>query len=141
MMEPINTNSILSVTSKMNIVFVDGKCLICNGLVKFIARYDKKRKIHFCHLQNEKALQYIGKGLTAELSTVAFFREGVITTKSDAVIEVLDCMGYRFFKVFKFMPRILRDGLYTLVSKNRYRIGKELETCPLPSKEMASRFL
>ncbi len=125
----------------MNIIFLDGKCLICNGLVNTIYRIDRKKRVYFCHLQDDKALNYLQQDFVKNLSTVVFYRSGQISTKSDAVIEVMDCMGYGFFKVFKIIPKFIRDGLYSVVSKNRYRIGKELETCPLPSKEMASRFL
>lgn len=127
--------------SGMNILFIDGKCLICNGLVKTIYRIDRKKLIKFCHLQDEKVGNYLQQDFVKNLDTVVFYRQGQIFTKSDAVIEVMYLMGHGYFRLFKIIPRWIRDGLYNLVAKNRYRIGRELDSCPLPSADLAARFL
>lgn len=125
----------------MNIIFIDGKCLICNGLVKIIYRIDRKKKVKFCHLQDPKALDYLQQDFVKNLSTVVFYQNGEISTKSDAAIAVMVELGHCYFKVFKIIPRPLRNWLYEVVAENRYRLGKELETCPIPDKDLASRFL
>ncbi|WP_412472273.1 thiol-disulfide oxidoreductase DCC family protein [Halobacteriovorax sp. RT-2-5] len=125
----------------MNIIFIDGKCLICNRLVKFIYRIDHKKKVKFCNLQDPKALNYLQQDFVKNLSTVVFYQNGKLSTKSDAVIAVMDVLGHGYFNIFKIVPKVIRNWLYELVANNRYRIGEEMDTCPIPDSELAKRFL
>ncbi|MEH0860698.1 MULTISPECIES: thiol-disulfide oxidoreductase DCC family protein [Halobacteriovorax] len=125
----------------MNIVFLDGKCLICNGIIKFIYRIDRKKRIKFCHLQDEKALNYLEQDFVKNLSTVVFYQDGKISTKSDAAINIMVTLGHTYFKLFRFIPRFIRDGIYQFIAKNRYIIGEELDVCPIPEADLAERFL
>lgn len=125
----------------MNIVFLDGKCLICNGIIKYIYRLDRKKRIKFCHLQDQKALKYLEQDFVKSLSTVVFYQDGQISTKSDAAINVMVMLGHSYFRVFRYIPRFIRDGIYNFISKNRYVIGEELDICPIPDKDLAERFL
>jgi predicted DCC family thiol-disulfide oxidoreductase YuxK len=45
------------------------------------------------------------------------------------------------FGVFRILPRALRDWLYRLVAKNRYRWFGKSETCMMPTPELRARFL
>ena len=42
---------------------------------------------------------------------------------------------------FLVVPSFLRDFVYDLVAKNRYRIWGKKDACWLPSPELKSRFL
>jgi len=42
---------------------------------------------------------------------------------------------------FKFMPKNIRDFLYRLVAKYRYRIFGKYESCRIPDEEEKDRFL
>jgi len=41
----------------------------------------------------------------------------------------------------RIVPRALRDPLYELVARNRYRIAGRRNTCFVPTPEHRSRFL
>jgi predicted DCC family thiol-disulfide oxidoreductase YuxK len=43
--------------------------------------------------------------------------------------------------VFRILPRGLRDWLYRLVARNRYRWFGKSDTCMLPTPELRARFL
>jgi predicted DCC family thiol-disulfide oxidoreductase YuxK len=48
--------------------------------------------------------------------------------------------GWKWSKIFMVVPRFIRDGVYSLVAKNRYKwFGKKNE-CWLPTPELRSRF-
>jgi predicted DCC family thiol-disulfide oxidoreductase YuxK len=59
---------------------------------------------------------------------------GIAYLQSDATIHLLAQAGgiWRTIKLLSFAPRALRDGLYLLVARNRYRWFGRRETCFLP---------
>ena len=127
----------------MEVVFVDGHCLICNKLVKLILKNDKTQKLKISNLQGEYAKVVLPLVYREDPSTVILISEGVLYKKSDAVLKIIKRFGFPWtlLEVFKFLPKGLRDYFYMLVSYNRYRIGEKLEACPLPPKEFRERFI
>jgi predicted DCC family thiol-disulfide oxidoreductase YuxK len=45
------------------------------------------------------------------------------------------------FYVFKIIPAFLRNPVYDLVAKNRYRIFGRTDACRIPTPELKARFL
>jgi len=39
------------------------------------------------------------------------------------------------------VPKPLRDSVYSLIARNRYRIFGKYDTCPLPTPEQSAKFL
>lgn len=117
----------------MNIVLFDGICNLCNASVRFITKYDKNRKIQFASLQGETAKELLLKVNidSQEINSIIFISNEKIFIKSDAAIEIAKLLhGFpRLLKYFQFIPRPIRDFVYDLIAKNRYRLfGK---TCSL----------
>jgi predicted DCC family thiol-disulfide oxidoreductase YuxK len=46
--------------------------------------------------------------------------------------------GWGWVRVFRFL---LRDGVYNLVARNRYRIFGKYEACFVPNAEMRARVM
>jgi predicted DCC family thiol-disulfide oxidoreductase YuxK len=55
-------------------------------------------------------------------------------TQSDAAIQVMVASGglWRAMSLARWVPRGLRDGLYGVVARNRYRWFGKRSTCYLP---------
>ncbi len=67
-----------------------------------------------------------------------------LLSRSEAVNFVLHALGgfWRFAgRVFAALPRPMRDWIYRLVARNRYRIFGRYDTCPAPSPGTRARFL
>lgn len=64
-------------------------------------------------------------------------------THSDAALELTKGLsGYWYFlRVFKIIPRPIRDGAYKLVARNRYKLLGKRDVCMIPTPEVKSRFL
>lgn len=123
------------------IVFFDGVCVMCNGLVDFIVRHDKKQLFLFAPLQGKTAQEKIPLH-AQELSTIVLLDEQGISTESDAIIHILAALGgvFSLVKVFKIVPKGLRDATYRFIAKNRYRwFGTQ--QCSLPSPLKRSKIL
>jgi predicted DCC family thiol-disulfide oxidoreductase YuxK len=49
--------------------------------------------------------------------------------------------GWRWARGLRWVPRPLRDGVYDVVARNRYRWFGRSETCLVPTPEFAARLL
>jgi len=110
----------------MNIVLFDGICNLCNASVRFISRHDKNGRIQFASLQSETAKQLlVNKAIdTRKIDSIIFISNEKIFFKSDAAIEIAKRLkGFpHYLKYFQFIPRPIRDVVYDLIAKNRYRL-------------------
>jgi predicted DCC family thiol-disulfide oxidoreductase YuxK len=79
---------------------------------------------------------------TAFPETNAAILAGRAYFKSDAAIEILSRLPlWWWVRVLRIVPRMLRDAVYDLVARNRYRMFGRTETCLLPTPELARHFL
>jgi len=83
-----------------------------------------------------------------ELTTfyvVAAFRtpEARVVTKSEAALFVARELGWpwKLARVSQVLPLALRDRLYDVIARRRYRIFGRYEQCPIPSEESRRRFV
>ncbi len=118
------------------ILFFDGVCVMCNGLVNFALKYDHRHIFRFAPLQGETAQKKIPE-YSKTLNTVVLVDETGIYSESDAIIRLLFGLGgfFRIAILLKIFPKIIRDKVYQWVAKNRYRWFGQNESCRLPTKE------
>ena len=127
------------------IVVFDSRCLLCNGWVQFLLRHDRDRRFQFAAIQGDTG----GKLLAA----VGLQREGLQTLllvdgerswqHTDAILRIVHALGWpwRAVWIVRLVPSPLRDGLYRLIARNRYRLFGRSEHCLMPDAKVASRFL
>lgn len=125
------------------IVFFDGVCGLCNGVVNFLLDNDLHRQLLFSPLQGNLACT---SGVCREgdaLDTIVFEMNGVRLTKSRAAIMIAAQLGgmWAFARIFLLLPVFFRDFLYRLVAGHRYRIFGKREFCRMPTPDERSRFL
>lgn len=136
------------------LMFYDGLCGFCNGTVKWVLAHDRQDKFRFAPQQSLLAEQILSRhGVSREemISSNSVYLvlspdrpEEKLLLRSDVLVDVLKLLGGGWSwlgKVMAAIPRPLRDAGYTLVANNRYRIGKRLDSCPLPSPKEKSKFL
>jgi predicted DCC family thiol-disulfide oxidoreductase YuxK len=74
----------------------------------------------------------------------AVLADGAVLQRSDAVIRIARAMRQPWpllGRVLCLLPRRLRDTLYDLVARNRYRWFGVRPACFVPSPEIAARFV
>ncbi|TNF45424.1 MAG: DUF393 domain-containing protein [Epsilonproteobacteria bacterium] len=127
------------------ILFYDGTCAFCHTMVRFVLIRDKYDLLSFSPLQGETIKE---KNIDTEdmKSVILYTQKGEILYKSDAVIFLLKQLGGIWFilaKIIKLIPRILRDSMYDLIAKIRYKIAGKIEggSCPLLPKNYQSKIL
>ncbi|MCU0335977.1 MAG: thiol-disulfide oxidoreductase DCC family protein [Chitinophagaceae bacterium] len=126
-------------------VLFDGVCNLCQRSVQIILANDARGVFHFASLQSPLGLQVLQQhGLAAEhLKTFVLVENGQVYTRSTAALRVAGQLRapWRWLRVLLLVPRPLRDGVYNLIARNRYRWFGKKEECWLPRPEWRSRFL
>jgi len=127
------------------IVFFDGVCNLCDRTVQFILKRDRKKRFLFGSLQGKTGQEYLHKyHLPADKFHSFMLIEGnVLYTRSTAVLRMLKHLGrgWQLLYVFIYIPQPIRDGVYTLIATNRYRLFGKKDQCSLPTPDEKERFL
>jgi len=127
------------------ILLFDGVCNLCNAAVGFILERDRRRRFRFASLQSEAGRRLLERhDLDAdELSSLVLVEEGRAHVKSAGALRLARGLGlpWSLLYVFILLPRPLRDALYSLVARNRYRWFGRREACMMPTPERLERFL
>ncbi len=128
-----------------DLILFDGTCALCNGTVRFILRHEKEPVFRFAPLQSELgAAIYRRHGLDPSApGSFLVLSKGHAYTRSDAALEIAVRMGgfWKLFGCFRWIPRPLRDWVYGVVSRNRYRWFGRQEECMIPTPALKQRFL
>lgn len=128
-----------------DVLLFDGICNLCNRFVQFLITRDTKRKFKFASLQSEAGQQMLNRFKLDQkkFNSFVLIKEDQYFIKSTAALIVLKELGggWKLFYAFILLPRPIRDAVYNLVSKSRYRVFGKRATCMIPTPEQADRFL
>jgi predicted DCC family thiol-disulfide oxidoreductase YuxK len=132
-------------TDKTIIVLFDGVCNLCNGTVQYIIRHDPDGRFRFASLQSkagEEWMLHFGKDPT-QLHSVLVIKDGKLYERSDAALLVAANLSGPMsgLRVFRFIPRFIRDGVYNLIARTRYDVFGKQNECMIPTPELRERFL
>lgn len=132
------------------IVLYDGVCGLCNRLVQFILKRDVDGRFRFASLQSgfaETVLKRHGAD-SHDLDTfyVVIDHEQPgerVLMRSDAILHVVKTLGgiWTLAGVGRLLPRVLRDWMYGVVARNRYRVFGKHESCMLPEPKHRDKFI
>ena len=128
----------------MNIVLFDGVCNLFNSTILFLIKHDTNHNLHFAATQTESGKKLMRHyNILDEEKSVFFIKEGIVFSKSNAVIEIAkQITGWpHIFKYGNLFPAFIRDGFYNLIAKNRYALMGTRDSCSVPSKDHIERFL
>lgn len=128
-----------------NIIFFDGVCNLCNNLVRFVLRYDRSGSLMFAPLQSGPALTLLEKYNVIEdmKDSVILITDGKIFRKSSAILHIARIMGWpwKLLYAFRIIPAFIRDALYNIVARYRFRLFGKRETCMIPGPDVMKRFI
>ncbi|MEK8132857.1 thiol-disulfide oxidoreductase DCC family protein [Paenibacillus filicis] len=127
------------------VVLYDGVCGFCQRAVQFILPRDRKGSFRFAALQSEigqSLLQEYGLG-NASPDTFVLIDRGHAYTRSTAGLRVLRELGGAWSWLFAaiIVPRPIRDYVYGVIARNRYRLFGKADACLLPGPDVRARFL
>ncbi|HEX6180594.1 MAG TPA: thiol-disulfide oxidoreductase DCC family protein [Chitinophagaceae bacterium] len=126
------------------IIFFDGVCNLCNRSVQFVLKRDKEGIFRYASLQSASGQQILNEYSLPQdhFNSFILFDNGKIYTRSDAALRVSSQLkGWKWTRVFRIVPRFVRDAVYNLFARNRYKWFGKREECMLPKPEWKERFL
>jgi predicted DCC family thiol-disulfide oxidoreductase YuxK len=131
--------------SDVSIVLFDGHCNWCNRSVQWIIRHDPEGVLHFAPLQSGTGRRLLQKhGLPVDfMDSLVFIENGTASTHSTASLRIARRLGgvYRLAAVLLVVPRPIRDWVYRILARNRYRFAGRSESCMVPDESIRRRFL
>jgi len=127
------------------IVYIDGYCVVCHGLVQFIEERDRDNNFLYSTLQSSSAqnncdiLRLQKDGVD---SVVLLDADDNVYYYSDAVIRIAELLGrpYSFLAFMKYIPKAIRDGAYCIFARMRKVFGRK-ESCALPPENLGQKIL
>jgi predicted DCC family thiol-disulfide oxidoreductase YuxK len=127
-----------------DVILYDGVCVLCSRWIRFIAARDSERCFRFTAIQSG-----YGKRLAEAFGidprdpdTNAVIHGGVAYFKSDAALTVLSSLpGWGWTAGLRRVPKPLRDAVYSVVARNRYRIFGKYQECFIPDAAMRARVI
>jgi predicted DCC family thiol-disulfide oxidoreductase YuxK len=136
--------AMLSFNTTKPIIFFDGVCNLCNGSVQFVIKKDKAARFRFASLQSaagQEILQHF-KLSQDNFNSFILFEDGQLYTRSTAALRVFSQLkGWKWTGALQWIPLFIRDGVYKIIARNRYRWFGKQESCMVPGEDLVSRFL
>lgn len=127
------------------LVLFDGVCQFCNSSVNFMIRKDNTDYFRFLPLQSELGQKIIRQfNLDPEnLQTVILLENKRIYTRSTAALRIARKLkgGWKLFYGFVIVPAFIRDAVYNVVAKNRYKWWGKRDSCMVPTPDVKKKFL
>lgn len=127
------------------IILFDGVCNFCNSAVNFTIKRNSKSTIMFAAMQSDAGQVLLKKynlSLT-DLQSFIFIEHGIVYKQSTGALKV--CRHLRGLWPLCYhliiVPKLIRDGIYNWVAKNRYKWFGIRKVCMIPTAEIKSRFL
>ena len=126
------------------IILFDGQCVFCDHSVQFILKRDVEEVFQFASLQSDIGQQLLKQyNVDSSMDSIVVIYMNKLYTQSDAAIVIAQQFKglWKLLTVVKFIPKWLRDKMYVVIAKNRYRLFGEMDTCRIPTEEEKRRFI
>jgi predicted DCC family thiol-disulfide oxidoreductase YuxK len=127
------------------VILFDGVCNLCSSSVQYVIKHDPAHIFRFASLQSPFAAKILSLYNTPSNtydSFILFANNKIYTRSTAALLVVRKLKGFiKLLYAFVIVPRFIRDAIYKMIAKNRYKwFGKKTE-CWLPTNELQNLFL
>ena len=121
----------------------DGVCVLCSGGASWVMRHDSKARVNFTPAQ-----ETLGQALSAHYGvemdeSYLLIANGRAYTASRGYLELCRILAgwWHVLRVSAIIPERLRDWLYALIARNRYRWFGKTDYCALLTEEQRKRLI
>ncbi len=127
------------------IIVFDGHCVFCSGWVGIVLRHDSEGRYRLLPAQSQLGQAiYVHYGLSPnDYETNILLADGLPWFKSEGSIRMAEGLGapWSFAGVLRLIPLRMRDAMYDIVARNRFRFAGRREVCYAPPQAYRERFL
>jgi len=126
------------------IILYDGVCVLCSGWMRFVLRRDRDRLFRFTAIQSDygRSLAKILDINPDDPDTNAVIWQGFVYRRSDAALRVVSLLPrWGWVRMLHLVPRLLRDAVYRVIARTRYRVWGRHAVCDLGDQTYADRIV
>ena len=113
------------INENQSIVLFDGVCNLCNSAVRFIIKRDKEKIFKRSPLQSSfsETLNQQFHFKQPLLNSIILIENNKVYYKSTAALRVVKKLTgpIKLLYIFIIIPPFIRDAIYNVIAKNRYR--------------------
>ncbi len=136
---------ISAVLDQGQIILFDAECVLCSKNAQIVLTYDKTGRFYLAPMQGSVGADLSRRhGLDPENPvSIAVVGKSRVRTDSDAIIAIYEALGWpwRLVSALRIVPAALRDPIYRLIARHRYRLFGKRADCWLPTEEHRARML
>lgn len=150
----MSVNDLQEIGDRLLVIF-DGRCGFCNGAVRWFLRRDRRDRLRFVASDSpamagllarhriDGAATPDGPGSLLIARAVGTAHEEILNRSTAALAMLAELRGGwpAIAAVLGIIPLPLRDAVYELVARNRYRLRGRLKACPTPTAAEREHFL
>jgi predicted DCC family thiol-disulfide oxidoreductase YuxK len=134
----LDPNSPGGSTSPHGLILFDGVCVLCSRGCRFVNKRDRRGYFRYVPIQQAE-----GRVIAQQLgidpdrpNSFAFVAKGRASVKSEAALRIArELPWWGWVSVFLLVPRTVRDWVYDVIARNRYRWFGRTEVCALPTAD------
>ena len=127
------------------VILFDGVCNYCNAMINFIIKQDKKKVFKYAALQSDAGRRLLEKyNIDWEKNdSFVVIKDGTAYERSSAALRLYNRLPWywKWTQLFWIFPKFIRDAVYNIVAKNRYKWFGKRDECMIPTPEVRERFL
>ncbi len=127
------------------VILFDGVCNYCNSMVNFVIKQDKKKVFKFAALQSDSGQKLLKQYNlpTESFNSFILIDNGKVYQSSAAGLTVLKKLPWywKWSQAFWIIPTFMRNAVYNIIAKNRYKWFGRKDTCMVPYQVVRDRFL
>jgi predicted DCC family thiol-disulfide oxidoreductase YuxK len=134
--------------SRRPVILFDGACNLCNAAVQWVIERDAEARFDFACLQSDAARSELERVMGLEEigalpDSIVLIDSRGVHTRSAAALRIASGVGYpsALLRLGSVLPRPIRDAIYGLVARNRYRWFGRRDACMRPTPDIAARYL
>ncbi len=128
-----------------SILLFDGYCNFCSSTVQFIFEHEKNNQLYFASLQSPTGVELLKQYHIdpSKTDSLVLIENNKAYVKSSAALRITKYLKHLYPALFGFtiIPAFLRNVVYDYIARHRYKWFGKSESCMIPDKEMAKRFL
>ena len=132
-------------TENTTIILFDGVCNFCNSCINFIIRHDKLNYFRYATLQSKKGKELLEKFKVDITNTdsIILIENNKAYIKSTAALRIVKHLNklYPLLVVFIVVPALIRNWIYDLIAKHRYKWFGKRDVCMIPDEKTKALFL
>ena len=127
------------------ILLFDGYCNLCNSSVQFVLKHEKKPDLYFISLQSDKGIELLKQYHInpLEIDSLILIQNKIVYSKSSAALRLAPYLKglYPLLYALLIIPPFIRNTIYDYIARNRYKWFGKSDSCMMPYKDLAKRFL